>query len=399
VAAMTSSDRQLVENWRAGSVPGSYIKQLARTVGMFFLATTAFLHSNAYSKDLTLYLDFFATDACDKPCSETWSSGGSSWFIEFGRFDQNSQAENRVIADYRWLRGYKGPVLSGGEYLQCDAATVEKGLVFWTGGRGWINEVIFSHICRYRNIDSTRQPGPDIDNVVLGSALIDGYCEPGFFEYGNYATGECGRIPNDCLKYPDNKAFGCGRIVADMEKIKKPAQDPTRVFHQTQTCIARKSCDLRCQMDNCKWLDLVIPSFVDPYLQQHGRWPEIEGICGQLKQKYGSSQLGQQFTDGECAARMAGYHIDTDLRKALNAFGCGSDADWQAVATVIQQCASATTQDVAPGWAKGVAESVSSATVMFLRDRVRIACLDYRQGRGLDPVMDPSEKGKLCLQP
>lgn len=178
----------------------------------------------------------------------------------------------------------------------------------------------------------------------------------------------------------------------------KAADDPTRLFHRQQTCIARKSCDLRCRMDNCKWMDRVIPDFVNPYLQKLSRWAEIESTCAQLKQKYSGFPLEQQLAEGECAARMAGYHIDTDLRQSLNRFGCGSDADWQTVATVIGECAQATAQQQAPGWAKDAAESVASAGVIFLRNRIRNACVQYRQSQGLDPVMDPTEKGKVCLQ-
>jgi hypothetical protein len=65
-----------------------------------------------------------------------------------------------------------------------------------------------------------------------------------------------------------------------LEAVAKAPDDPTRVFHQTQTCIVRKSCDLRCRMDNCKWMDRVIPHFVGPYLIKSGDWPAKENARG-----------------------------------------------------------------------------------------------------------------------
>lgn len=189
-------------------------------------------------------------------------------------------------------------------------------------------------------------------------------------------------MPNECLKYPDNKTFGCGKTVADLEAVTKATDDPTRVFHQTQTCIARKSCDLRCQMDNCKWMDRVIPDFVNPYLQKTGRWAEIESRCQTLK-----NTLGQYWGDLTCAGQMARYHIDVDLAAALAQTGCGSEADTELVRVAISEC----TNSFRP-----LGIPVDSWATWSLRGEAKQACIARRQGLGQNVEIEPSLGGKTC---
>ncbi|MDL1861322.1 hypothetical protein FBR04_09870 [Betaproteobacteria bacterium PRO7] len=180
------------------------------------------------------------------------------------------------------------------------------------------------------------------------------------------------------MKYTENRSFGCGKTVADLEAVTKTADDPTRVFHQTQTCIARKSCDLRCRMDHCKWMDRVIPDFVNPYLQKAGDWPEIEQRCGAM------ARMGAPFNGLLCASLMAQYHIEKDLTAALTLHGCGSENDWNLVFSTIQACPSS-------------GGKVAEVAVRDLREQARATCLVRRQ-TAPDPLIEIPLKGKTCDQ-
>jgi hypothetical protein len=228
-------------------------------------------------------------------------------------------------------------------------------------------------------------------------------CFPG--HYGAYrdtdGTLRCVRADGPCAPTDVNRTFGCGKTVAELEAVTKAADDPTRVFHQTQTCIARKSCDLRCRMDNCKWLDRVIPDFVDPYLQKTGNWSALESVCQLVKlnyRSYGAPIVGDLL----CAEAMAEYHIEVDLVAAMTATGCGSDNDWNLVYQQIQTCSGDTQTALLGGWpdaAKNAGADYAAWKVRKLRDNARAQCIANRTAAGLDPEMSAAEKGKVCLQP
>ncbi|GMV32144.1 MAG: hypothetical protein AMXMBFR59_42690 [Rhodanobacteraceae bacterium] len=197
-----------------------------------------------------------------------------------------------------------------------------------------------------------------------------------------------------CLTYPNNNSFGCGKTVSDLEVVTKAADDPTRVFHQTQTCIARKSCDLRCQMENCKWMDRVIPDFVNPYLKKTGRWPQIEAECRQPPALPG--EYGIRIRDRMCARAMAKYHIEVDLNQALFTTGCGSDGDWSLVFEMIKQCIADTFNSIPylPG-----SEIVAGVAVHGYREETRARCQYNRQAVGKPAEIDADLGGKQCSQP
>ena len=232
-----------------------------------------------------------------------------------------------------------------------------------TGGMCWM---------RYAPNPNPNYPPQNIFNVAVQS----GTCE-------NFGL---------CAVYPENSTFGCGNTVAELEAVVKVPDDPTRIFHQTQTCIARKSCDLRCQMDNCKWMERVIPDFVNPYLQKLGRWPEIEADCRQPPALPG--YYGIRIRDRMCARAMAKYHIEVDLNAALFRTGCGSDGDWAMVFETIKQCTADTFNSIPylPG-----SETVAGLAVHSYREETRARCQYNRQAVGKPPEIDSNLGGKQCF--
>lgn len=184
-----------------------------------------------------------------------------------------------------------------------------------------------------------------------------------------------------CLWYPDNKATGCGRVVDSLLTSVKPSTDPTSIFHNNQTCIAKQSCDARCKMGNCKWLNEVIPNFVNPYLQKTGNWLDIESICRNKGKNW--------FNDRVCAESMARNHIFRDLLPALVQSGCGSESDWSQVFQTITQCTGQIFES-------SLEKTLASAPVYVYRQVVRSACIASRAAAGLDPEINLSLKGKSC---
>lgn len=191
--------------------------------------------------------------------------------------------------------------------------------------------------------------------------------------------------PGLCPVFPSNKTFGCGKTVADLETVIKTADDPTRIFHQTQTCIAKKSCDLRCQMNNCKWMERVIPDFVTPYLQKKSNWLPVEQSCQESLLPVGWAR------DRACAERMARLHISQDLLPALQKSGCGSDTDWLLVYSVIADCTS-------QSFSSGLEQWFSRVVVGLYRERIRGNCLESRQQNGFPSAVNQNLEGKSCDQ-
>jgi hypothetical protein len=140
-----------------------------------------------------------------------------------------------------------------------------------------------------------------------------------------------------CALAHENATSGCGRTFAELSAVTKEQDDPTRIFHQTQTCIAQRACDSRCKMNNCKWMRQVIPAFVGPYLLKTGDWQVVEQACR-------ARGMGW-WSDRRCAEAMARNHIFDDLLPALTQSGCGETTDWSQVYEAIEQCTGATLQN------------------------------------------------------
>jgi hypothetical protein len=195
----------------------------------------------------------------------------------------------------------------------------------------------------------------------------------------DHSTEWCTGSPS-CMVYPHNTQTECGRTVAALMQVSKGASDPTRLFHANQTCIARKSCDARCKMDNCNWLKAVLPTFADPYLRKTGRWSSVEARC--------AARSTGWLADRLCAAEMAAYHIEVDLAQSLGSSGCGSDSDWAKVFEVINTCSAETFSK---------AESfVATYQVRVLRDRTRAVCVAHRTTNGVNAFINPELQGRTC---
>jgi len=361
----------------------------AKVLALLILAVTNSGAGAQQSPDPFRHTDWTVT------CQPTWCQTPAN-----RTFDTWSDVGQYGWSAYTRKGGYELPNYYPGYDYVCGPAAPVQGNPY-SSWSGWVATVEFQHAwCRWRN----RATGQLEDNASRGNGHegIHATCEPNA-SWKNMpdSYAYCVRSPNDCLKYPDNKAFGCGKTVAAMEAVAKAADDPTRVFHQTQTCIARKSCDLRCRMDNCKWMDRVIPDFVNPYLQKTGNWSALESVCQLVKlnyRSYGVPIVGDLL----CAEAMAEYHIEVDLVAAMTATGCGSDNDWSLVYQQIQTCSGDTQTTLLGGWpdaAKNAGADYAAWKVRKLRDKARVQCVANRTAAGLDPEMNPAEKGKVCLQP
>jgi hypothetical protein len=345
------------------------------------------------SPDIFLYLDWRMSSGATSrlSCAETWKppcEGSPPVYWQWE--DTFDTGVGKVKRDYLPSGGYTKNLGDFDQNVQtCGPASFVEyrpQYVTWCcPSTPWIAQVTLRHSCTLRDRWG-RASGPfNVENYVI----FNGYCETGYQPSSDYR--QCTRRDGWCAKYPENRGFGCGKTVADLEAVTKAADDPTRIFHQTQTCIARKSCDLRCQMDNCKWMDRVIPDFVNPYLQKLGRWPEIEADCrrGTGTQESWATRIRERL----CARNMARYHIEEDLSRALEVTGCGTDRDWQAVFGAITSCTSETFQGLGP---IPFSETIAQWQVRQYRDNVRAACQALRSGRSQPLDINSGLGGKVC---
>ncbi|BCD97701.1 hypothetical protein [Marinagarivorans cellulosilyticus] len=179
--------------------------------------------------------------------------------------------------------------------------------------------------------------------------------------------------------------FGCGKSVKEIKSLpKKSPGDPTRLFHENQICIAEKSCDLKCEMENCKWLDLVIPDFIDPYIQKNGSWEQIESDC-----RDSSLDFWGWASEKVCANAMARYHISEDLIAALSKNGCGTDSDWSQVFDVIKSCNRENLSNLESRFA--------NLAVKMYRNAVRDDCIKSREAQMKPIEIDLGLEGRQCF--
>jgi hypothetical protein len=138
-------------------------------------------------------------------------------------------------------------------------------------------------------------------------------------------------------------------------------------------------------MENCDWLNKVLPDFVSPYLQKTGLWREIETDCQ-------NNYLG---TYGKlwCAREMAANHIKNDLIPALIKSGCGSEPDWKAVFEFIRTCS----VDNMPRSAPPLSSQIAALQVRKYREDARIACVAARTAKLLPIEITNHAKGKVCM--
>lgn len=85
----------------------------------------------------------------------------------------------------------------------------------------------------------------------------------GWIYYGKPPDWTCSASDSMRLFYikPNDQ---CYTMVEELDKIPKPANDPTNGFITNQRCIAKYSCSNRPQMEDTTWLTKVVPAFVQP---------------------------------------------------------------------------------------------------------------------------------------
>jgi hypothetical protein len=116
-----------------------------------------------------------------------------------------------------------------------------------------------------------------------------------------------------------------------MQKISLRSNDPTLGFWRNQYCIAELACQQRHTFENTLWWDTVLELFIQAYVKNTRRWPDIIAHC----EKRSSFNPLRNLL---CQRDMAYYHIYKDLPDALNQAGCSTKADWQKLEGYINHC-------------------------------------------------------------
>ncbi|MEX5403463.1 hypothetical protein VPH47_04350 [Stenotrophomonas sp. WED208] len=362
---------------------------LFRLLVLSVILACAALPSVANAQDLKKNLQFRAS--CQGGACARFAGGkNAAWGYNSESLPTEQAARDRAVKDYLLLAGWDRQQSAGSAWwTHCGTADItNQDVTYYSYPQTWYGSVTFTHTCYSYRPDGLSPPGATHKDVQV--AAIVASCKPGF-TVKDYSTGECWRRPNDCASYPENKDFGCGKSIAELEATTPPSSAPTHPFHVQQTCIARESCELRCQMDNCKWMDTVIPGFVRPYLDQDGFWPNIEAMCNvtmaALRLKSGGTWIGKQ----QCFALMGWYHVRTDLRNSLVVHGCGTKQDWDLVGSKIEPCL----RETQPGLPQPYYE-FGSVVITAVREEVRSLCLAERETSGLPTPINNDLKGKVC---
>ena len=188
------------------------------------------------------------------------------------------------------------------------------------------------------------------------------------------------RVGGPCPAYPENTTSGCNKTTADLYATMPPAGDLKLIFHAAQTCLSEHACNARCGMDNCPWLERVLPDFVGLYLRFERAWPQVVQWCDNV-----ATSIGRKLAQLSCAGHMAEYHIKADLADALTQHGCGTESDWNKVFDVISNCETT--------GSPGIREQVYAH-----RQEARATCLYRRNAMGLEPFIEQPLRGQVCGQ-
>lgn len=333
-------------------------------------------------------LQYFAV--CQSGPCDIYNGGSRDPFgYRTQMYSGENAAASRAIADYLEIDGWDVAEIQSVWRRKCERAEVTTfPVVYYPFPQQWMGRVDFTHQCYTYRPDGLSPPSSPAPYVR--SIAISANCRPGFV-VKDYDTGECWRVPSACPGYPENSTFGCGESVAELQATRKSWVDPRRLFHSQQECIARTSCELRCQMDNCQWMDLVIPAFTRPYLDGDGIWPIVETNCGAMQGLLSVVPGGKWIADRECFSTMGWNHVQIDLKAALEAHGCGTQKDWDLVGDQIAPCLLKTD----PGYPNQYYE-FGGVFVRLARERVRSQCLASRNARGLPIDINSGFGGKVC---
>lgn len=193
-------------------------------------------------------------------------------------------------------------------------------------------------------------------------------------------------VPGTCALYPDDTTTGCNKTTADMYATMPPPDDLRFEFHRNLTCGSETTCAARCRMDNCKWLEAVLPVHTDGYLRQESPWPQMMAECESNR------SAGVPWYNIDCTYKIGWHHIHRNLLSTLVQFGCGTDADHNLVFEVAFSERSACMS----GGGTSLRRGLSRRAIYEWRTYVRQQCLEQRQAAGLDPFINDDLRGQTC---
>jgi len=202
------------------------------------------------------------------------------------------------------------------------------------------------------------------DGQVIRSSPGVGVLKAGWHCGGNPApTGSCDDDP-------------CKKAAQDARDLANNSQgffDNTSIFANIQACIAEKSCQGKQNLENPDWLDKVLPDFINKWKDQTGAWLAVKAACQALTFDPKTILIRKEL----CAAMMAAYHINFDLKGTLVDFGCGTDQDFMKIGDIIRNC---TSDNLGFPF-----NEIAKPIVDFMRDFVHDQCIAERLNRGLPP--------------
>jgi hypothetical protein len=202
------------------------------------------------------------------------------------------------------------------------------------------------------------------DGQVIRSSPGVGVLKAGWHCGGNPAqTGNCDDDP-------------CKKAAKDARDLANNSQgffDNTSIFANIQACIAEQACQNKQNLENPDWLDKVLPDFINKWKDETGAWLAVKAVCQSFTFDPKTLLIRKEL----CAAMMAAYHINADLKGTLVNFGCGTDSDFGKIGDTIRNC---TSQNLGFPF-----NEIAKPVVDFMRDFVHDQCIDERRRRGLPP--------------
>ena len=203
------------------------------------------------------------------------------------------------------------------------------------------------------------------DGQFIRSSPGVGVLKAGWHCGGNPTqTGNCDNDP-------------CKKAAQDARDLANRSQgffDNTSIFANIQACIAEHACQTKPDLENPDWLDKVLPDFINKWKDETGAWPFVRAACQSFTFDPRTLPIRKEL----CAALMATYHINLDLKGTLVDFGCGTDSDFRKIGDIIRDC---TNQNLSFPF-----NEIAKPIVDFMRDFIHDQCIEERRRRGLPPT-------------
>jgi Glucodextranase, domain B len=187
------------------------------------------------------------------------------------------------------------------------------------------------------------------------------------------AGWHCGGNPAQTGKCDDDPCKKAAQDARDLANNSQGTFDNTSIFANIQACIAEQACQNKQNLENPDWLDKVVPDFINKWKDETGAWIAVKAVCQSFTLDPKTFLIRKQL----CAATMAAYHINADLKGTLVNFGCGTDSDFGKIGDIIRNC---TSQNLGFPF-----NEIAKPIVDFMRDFVHDQCINERGRRGLPP--------------